>query len=93
MWTAAFWRDAAERMIKTFVQGLLVAGVMTEIFSSASQYDWGSAASQLGTVAILAVGMAVVSLLTSIAGSYTGTSGTPQFGAGEESYDYVDIEG
>jgi len=93
MWTAAFWRDAAERMIKTFVQGLLVAGVMTEIFSAAAQYDWSGAVAQLGTVLILAAGMAVISLLTSIAGSYTGTSGTPQFGAGVEAYDYTDIEG
>ena len=76
MWTAAFCKDAAERATKSFVQALLVAGVMTQVFASASNYDWGSAISQGGTALIVALGVAFVSFLTSLGSAPFSAKGT-----------------
>lgn len=67
MWTKDFWRDAAERAIKTFAQvlaGFLVAGT-----TGILDVDWV----QGGSVAAVA---ALVSVLTSIASVNIGHEGT-----------------
>lgn len=69
MWTAAFWKDTAERAIKTLAQTLIavlvVGGVVLNIFT----VDWMNA---LG----IGLGAMVVSVLTSILSSFVGTSDT-----------------
>ena len=68
MWTTLFWKDAAERSIKTFAQ-TLVALLVTAGATTIVAINWPVF---LGTAATAAL----VSLLTSI-GSAAGTSGTP----------------
>ncbi len=67
MWTAAFWKDAAERAVKTLAQTLIsvlvVGGVVLNIFA----VDWVNA---LG----IGLGAMVVSLLTSFLSSFVGSS-------------------
>ena len=66
MFTTAFWKDAAERAVKTAAQsaiGVFVAD--TTILS----LDWEQAGGIVGTAAL-------VSVLTSIASSKLGTPGT-----------------
>lgn len=66
MWTVSFWKDAAERAIKTFAQALIsVLAVGTPIM----QLEWVDG---LG----IAATAAVVSILTSIASSGVGEKGT-----------------
>lgn len=69
MWTAAFWKDAVERALKTLAQTLLsvlvVGGVVLNIFT----VDWVNA---LG----IGLGAMIVSLLTSILSSFVGSSDT-----------------
>lgn len=58
MWSAAFWRDAAERAAKTAAQAivaLLVTGV------TVVDIDWAQAAAVAGTAALVSVLMSVVS--------------------------------
>lgn len=68
MFTTLFWKDAAERFIKTFAQALL-AIILVAPQTSVIGFDWPSA---LG----LAATAAVISLLTSIV-SGIATSNTP----------------
>lgn len=64
--STVFWKDAAERAVKTFAQALVaVLAVSTTI----TEVDWPTA---LGTAGLAAL----VSLLTSIAGTTTADRGT-----------------
>lgn len=68
--TAAFWKGAAERAVKTFAQALL--GVLTGGATGILDVDWLAALS----VAVLAT---VVSLLTSISTpDFTAGAPTPE---------------
>lgn len=59
MWTKAFWKDTAERAIKSFAQGALAVVVGGSV-TSAFDVDWQLA---LGGGAL----MAIISVLTSVA--------------------------
>ena len=65
--TRDFWLDAAERAIKTFVQGLLAyfAAGAVDVLSA----DWGEALTVAGTAAF-------ISVLTSLGSLKLGSSGT-----------------
>lgn len=76
MWTAAFWKAAFERAVRTFAQALLA--VMTADGFGLLDADWTARFSAAGMAAVL-------SLLTSIgssgvggAGPSLGTETTPQ---------------
>jgi hypothetical protein len=75
MWTTAFWKDAAERAIRTFAQALL-AMLGTDLVGI-TELDWPQ---------LLAVGAtaAVVSLLTSVVATGVGDKGTTSFIPGGE---------
>lgn len=58
MWTPAFWKDAAERAIKTGVQSLIATfGVGTTVL----EMDWGAALAVSGTATLLSVLTSIVS--------------------------------
>lgn len=68
MWTKLFWKDAAERAVKTFAQtlvSLLTAAGLTSVLA----VDWTLF---IGTAALAAL----ISVLTSVA-SAVGTGDTP----------------
>ena len=65
MGTSKFWNDAAERALKTFVQALIVALLGGQQAFNVFTVDWKGA---IG----IALGAAVVSLLTSIGSSFKG---------------------
>ena len=67
MFTSLFWKDAAERLLKTFAQALL-AVFLAAPFTPLLAFDWPSALGLAGTAA-------VISLLTSIV-SAAGTKNT-----------------
>jgi hypothetical protein len=70
MKTKKFWEDASERAVRTFAQALLAilgAGAVNIM-----TVDWVQALS-------VAVGAAILSVLTSLASSNVGTKGTPSF--------------
>lgn len=73
IWTAAFWRAAAERSIKTGAQ--TGAALLTAAGTGLIDTDWQTAASVSGMAA-------VISLLTSIA-SDAATGDGPSLGGGE----------
>ena len=67
MWTRAFWKDSAERSIKTFAQtavSFLVIGT-----TGVLEVDWEQIVSVSGVAAL-------ASILTSIASDRVGTKGT-----------------
>lgn len=66
MWTAAFWKAAFERAVKTFAQALVA--VMTADGFGLLDADWTARLSAAGMAAIL-------SLLVSIGSSGVGNSG------------------
>lgn len=68
MWTQSFWRQAAERAVKTFAQAMVA--VLTAGATGLLEVDWGQSFSVAGLAA-------VVSLLTSVATSGMGPQGTP----------------
>lgn len=68
MFTKTFWKQAAERAVKTFAQGLL--GVASAGALGVLDVNWGQAASA-GALA------AVLSLLTSIVTSGIGQPDSP----------------
>lgn len=59
MFTTVFWKDAAERAIKTIAQTLLALWLVGDVAFNALSVDWTEA---LG----IAVGAAILSVLTSI---------------------------
>ena len=68
MWTRAFWKDSAERSIKTFAQtavSFLVIGT-----TGVLEVDWEQIIISVSGIAALA------SVLTSIASDRVGTKGT-----------------
>lgn len=67
MWTRIFWIDAADRAARTFAQALLATITIGDAVYSV---DWQAG---LG----IAVTAAIASVLTSIATSKVGASGTP----------------
>lgn len=68
MFTASFWKDAAERAVKTVAQALIA-------ILAADTFDWMSADWQ--AVAGTAITAGVLSLLSSIAGIGMGSKGSP----------------
>lgn len=58
IWTAVFWKAAAERAVKSAAQGAILAGVGAAKFN-ALHADWE-------TIGGGALGMAALSLLTSL---------------------------
>ena len=73
IWTAAFWKAAAERALKTFAQAF--AAILVATGTGLLDTDWQNAAS----VAAMA---AVISVLTSI-GSDLATTGGPSLTTAE----------
>lgn len=75
MWTVKFWRETAERAIKTAAQAALAFFVIgqTDLMS----LDWLVVLSGAGVAAI-------ASILTSLASSPFGTPGTPSLVQGGE---------
>lgn len=69
MFTRTFWKQAAERAVKSAAQGLLGLWVGAEAFN-AWDADWTKAAGVAG-------GAAVLSLLTSLASLARGQSDSP----------------
>lgn len=62
MLTAAFWKAAAERAVKTFAQALLATLTLSSAPLDVLAINW------VGVVSV-AVGATVLSLLTSLAGT------------------------
>lgn len=69
MWTADFWKAAAERAIKTFVQALVAALTVGGALTVAG-VDWKAVLLTAGATTLL-------SLITSVAGIAIGPSGSP----------------
>lgn len=80
MWTAAFWKDAAERAVKTAAQALLSLWLVGDVLFNIFTVDWGSA---LG----VAAGAAVLSLLSSIVSAPVGQPGSASVLSGDKSAD------
>lgn len=72
MTNLAFWKDAAERAVRTAAQALLSIWLVGDVAFSFYDIDWGQA---LG----VAVGAALISILMSIAGGRTGDPNTATF--------------
>jgi hypothetical protein len=66
MWTAKFWKDAAERAVKSAAQGGLTYFLGDQVFN-AWHARWGAAGG-------IALGAAVLSVLTSLVSSKVGDS-------------------
>lgn len=76
MWTLAFWKDTAERAVKTAAQAVIL-GLGLAQGANLFEMDWRAA---LG----LAAGGAVLSLLTSIVSAPFGNKGTASLDTGVE---------
>lgn len=66
MWTRKFWKDVAERAVKSAAQALLMLLVGDQAFN-AWRADWAMASG-------VAAGAVVLSVLTSIVSSWVGDS-------------------
>ncbi|MFC7308016.1 holin [Streptomyces monticola] len=53
MWNAAFWKDTAERAVRTFAQALVA--VLTAGATNLLDVDWAAALSTAGMATVLAV--------------------------------------
>ena len=73
MFTASFWKQAAERALRTVAQALVAV-------IAATSFDWFSA--DWRAIAGTALTAGVLSLLTSIASAGIGEKGTPSIVAG-----------
>ena len=62
MWTAAFWKAAAERALKSAAQGLIVFWAVGDGVLNVWAINWKDSAGIAG-------GMILISLLTSVASS------------------------
>lgn len=69
MYTTLFWKDAGERALKTAAQALLSLWLIGDVAFDLLSVDWGSA---LG----VALGAAVISVLTSIVSAPAADTGT-----------------
>jgi len=67
MWTSEFWKQAAERAVKTFAQTLVAAGLVVGV---AGWDEWQAALIAAGIAALLSVA-------TSVASAGFGDKGTP----------------
>ena len=83
MRTKAFWIDAAERAVRTFAQALVAA--ITAGFVLTDAAAWGQAL-------LVAAVAALVSVLTSIAGSAVGDPASPSFLPEAEQPDPADLD-
>jgi Putative lactococcus lactis phage r1t holin len=72
IWTKAFWKDAAERAIKSFGQGVVVGLGLIQAGDSS-----GLTSLPLVDALVVGGGMAVASVLTSLGCSKIGPKGTP----------------
>lgn len=68
MWTARFWKDLAERAVKSAAQGVLLFWGGDAVFSAWSA-DWGTAGG-------IALGAALLSVLSSLVSGKVGDSGS-----------------
>jgi hypothetical protein len=66
MWTAAFWKDTAERAIRTFAQVTIPTVAAATTAGSLGAVDWTSAA-------IIVGGSVILSVLTSMLGAFRGS--------------------
>ncbi len=72
MWTVEFWKNTAERAIKTMAQALLSLWLVGNVFN-VLDVDWGQSLGVAG-------GAAVASVLSSlIGGGLIGPPGSPSF--------------
>lgn len=69
MFTAQFWKEVAERAIKTFFQTLIATGIIASAAGATSQ-QWKDAAFVVGIATVLSV-------VSSIAGVAVGPKGSP----------------
>jgi hypothetical protein len=69
VWTAQFWKDTAERAIKTAAQAALGVFTALSVASVQGGFDWGAWAAGLGLTVAL-------SFVTSILSSFVGAKGT-----------------
>lgn len=67
MWTSEFWKQAAERAVKTFAQTLVAAGLVVGV---AGWDEWQAALIAAGIAALLSVA-------TSVASAGFGDKGSP----------------
>jgi glucose-6-phosphate-specific signal transduction histidine kinase len=70
MLTAEFWKNTAERAVKTFAQALLAVLVVELATTTVAGVDWK-------TILLTAAGATLLSVLTSVAGVAVGPSGSP----------------
>lgn len=74
MWTLSFWRDAAERALRTAAQSALATLGVDGL--GLLNVDWGGTASVAGLAAL-------ASVLTSVVASRTGDPDSASFGRSE----------
>lgn len=83
MRSKAFWVDAGERAVRTFAQALIAAIAAGLVITDAAA--WGFAL-------LTAVVAALVSLLTSVAGSAVGDPDSPSILPAVEKVDEADLD-
>jgi putative effector of murein hydrolase len=73
MWTKAFWIETADRVIKSFAQGVAFVFAASQVGEAADafEFDWDAALAG-------GLGMAILSLLTAIMSAPFGEQGSPQ---------------
>lgn len=75
IWTASFWKAAAERAVKSAAQGVLWTWAVGDKIASLYNFDWSVAGYAAGGMALFSVLMSIVS---------AGTAGNgPSFGGAE----------